>query len=415
MFQSDYRREMDRLNPSRSALERLDNLLEAEAAAKRPRRRLGRRAAIAAALCAALAVTAAAAGPTVWQSLTGQLGPFAPYAAPAQGTASDQGVEVALAGSLSDGHVAKVYFTVTDPAGRLNEHTAVTAQLETADGVLAGGSGCRVLSLDEAAGQLLVEASLEGEDSGDASILTVTRLDPGYRYMKDARFQPPEAARTLESETLADGATVLRAGQTPQTSPDTADFSISSMGFDSQGRFHIRLAMAEGFANRALLAVPYNAEQEQMGSTLDQFAVDGGTDYVIGGITPADVADMESIRVYGAYRGPEEAIQGTWILPVTLEPAEQRTITLNRQVWPYRLDALELSPLSVALTWRRLDGQPGHPGIQVTLRDGTQAGLEVKGGSGNPDYSYDFWLFTEPVELDDISSVTIAGETFPVE
>ena len=34
------------------------------------------------ALCAALAVTAAAAGPTVWQSLTGQLGPFAPYAAP---------------------------------------------------------------------------------------------------------------------------------------------------------------------------------------------------------------------------------------------------------------------------------------------------------------------------------------------
>lgn len=41
MFQSDYRREMDRLAPSRPAMEKLEGLLaEGLAEGKRPRRRL---------------------------------------------------------------------------------------------------------------------------------------------------------------------------------------------------------------------------------------------------------------------------------------------------------------------------------------------------------------------------------------
>ena len=256
MFQSDYRREMDALNPSRPALERLDALLAGGGERARPRRRFGRRAAVALALCAALAVTAVAAGPTLWQTLQVRLGAFAPYAAPAEGAVVESGVEVALAGSLSDGYVARVYFTVTDPAGRLNEHTNVTARLETADGPLAGGAGCHVLSWDAEAGRLLVEANLVGVGSGSAATLTVTGLDPSYRYETGAAFRPPERAQTLETEEAAEGQAVLRAGQTPQASPDTEDFSISSMGFDGEGRFHIRLAMAEGFSNSGLLALP---------------------------------------------------------------------------------------------------------------------------------------------------------------
>ena len=138
--------------------------------------------------------------------------------------------------------------------------------------------------------------------------------------------------------------------------------------------------MAEGFSNSGLLALPYNAAGEQMGSTQDRVDAADGTDYVIGGITPADVADMAYIRVYGVYHGPEEALRDTWTLPVALEPAEERALTLDRQAGPYRLDALEISPLSIALTWRRTDGEVGHPGLQVTLRDGAQAALEAQGG-----------------------------------
>ena len=128
MFQSDYRREMDRLAPSRPAMEKLEGLLAAEPAAGRPRRRLGRRAALALALCGALTATALAAGPSVWEGLTHRLGDFAPYMTAAQGTAAEQGVEVALVGSISDGYVSKVYFTVTDrTGGRFNSHTAISA------------------------------------------------------------------------------------------------------------------------------------------------------------------------------------------------------------------------------------------------------------------------------------------------
>ena len=411
MFQSDYRREMDALNPGPEALERLDALLAGGGERERPRRRFGRRAAVALALCAALGVTALAAGPTLWQALQVRLGPFAPYAAPAEGTAVDQGLEVALAGSISDGYVARVYFTVTDRSGgRLNGHTQISAQLVTEE-ELRGALGCRVLSWDQEAGQLLVEASAVGVGGGSATALEVTAVDPGERYIQEALFQPPALAEPLDTETTAAGDVVLKAGQTPQVSPDTVDFSVSSMGFDGEGRFHIRLEMAEGFDAGWLLALPYNAAGEQMGTTQGKAAVDGGVDFVIGGVTPADGADMACIRVYGAYRGPEAAIEGSWTLPVTPEPAEERTLTLDRQAGPYRLDTLELSPLSAALTWSRTDGGQGHPSLQVTFRDGTQAPLEGKGG----DLGRDYWIFTQPLALEEVASVTIAGETFPVE
>ena len=385
MLKQAYKREMDAISPKAERLEQLYTQLK-EGQTMKKELHLGRRAVAAVAVCAALLVAAVAAGPTVWEAIQARLGAFAPYAAPAAGTAVDQGLEVALAGSLSDGYVAKVYFTVTDPAGRLNEHTQISAQLAMEE-ELGGAMGCRVLSWDQEAGQMLVEASAVGVGSGSAAALEITAVDPGERYIQEALFQPPALAEPLNTETTAAGNVVLKANQTPQASPDTADFSVSSMGFDGEGRFHIRLEMAEGFDAGWLLAMPYNAAGEQMGTTLDEMAVDGGMDFVIGDITPADWADMTCIRVYGAYRGPEAAIKGSWILPVTLEPAEERTLTLDRQAGPYRLDTLELSPLSAALTWEHIDGGQGR----------------------------DYWVFTQPLELEEVASVTIAGETFPVE
>ena len=49
-----------------------------------------------------------------------------------------------------------------------------------------------------------------------------------------------------------------------------------------------------------------------------------------------------------------------------------------------------------------------------TLRDGAQAALEAQGGAPTEGASRDFWVFAQPVELEDIASITIAGETFPI-
>ena len=261
----------------------------------------------------------------MWEGLTHRLGDFAPYMTAAQGTAAEQGVEVALVGSIGDGYVSKVYFTVTDrTGGRFNSHTAISARLDGALSGAAGSLGCQVLEFDQAAGRLLVEAGATGL-SGDAPVtLEVSGIDPGFRRVQEARFRPPASGQALDTETTAEGDVVLKAGQTPQDSPDTADFSISSMGFDGQGRFHIRLTMAEGFTGDGLLAVPYDAGDEQIGSTLERIAVDGGMDCVVGGITPADAA-----AVLSHPQGGRKGVAASMAFRVLLNKAD----TPERAAW----------------------------------------------------------------------------------
>ena len=220
----------------------------------------------------------------------------------------------------------------------------------------------------------------------------------------------------LDTDTTGEGAVVLSPGQTPQTSPDTADFTISSMGFDGQGRFHIRLAMAEGFDAGWLLAVPYDAAGKQMGSTLEQTAVDGGMDYTIGGVAPDDVADMASIRVYGAYRGPEAAIEGEWSLPVELEPAEQRVILVGRTLEDgFYVERIEVSGMNIAVYYR--GGDKSWFVVWATDKNGVRTGVPMGMMSAGAEdgLNLGLWSFETPAALDELASVTLLGETFPLE
>lgn len=415
MFRTEYKREMDALEPSWEAMERLEGLTRGETGGK-PVKRLGRRAAVALALCAALAVTAVAAGPSIWNALREHLGPFGAYLSTAGGTVTGQGVKVELVASLSDGYTAMAYFTATDlKGGRFNDHTRVSARLDGELAGVGGAAGCSVISYDEEKNQLLVQTGLEGIDSGAAVQLKVSGFDPGYHYIRDARFQPPEAALTLADERTAEGNVVLKAGQTPQTSPDTEDVSISSMGFDGEGRFHIRLALAEGCSDDALLAVPYDAAGEQMGHTAAQTVVEGGVDSLIEGIAPEDVADMAYIRVYGPYRGPEQAIEGTWSLPITLEPADQITIPVERTLdGGIYVERVQVSNLSAAVFYR--GGEQEYFSLRVTDTQGRSADVPLSFKSVDEDtsLSYAIWRFETPMELADIASVTFLGETFPL-
>lgn len=421
MFQNDYRREMDGLRPSPAAVERLNRLLEEGVPARRPRR-LGRRAAAALALCAALCVTAVAAGPTLWDALEARLGPYAPFAAEVEGETSGQGLRLELVKAVSDGYTARVYYTLTDETGdRLNGHTHVSGRLEVDGEGLTGSGGSQVVSYDAGSRTLLLEASAKGLDTSRAVSLELTGVDPGERYIQGAYFQPPADARALDTDTTGESTTapspvVLSPGQTPQTSPDTADFTISSMGFDGQGRFHIRLAMAEGFDAGWLLAVPYDAAGKQMGSTLEQTAVDGGMDYTIGGVAPDDVADMASIRVYGAYRGPEAAIEGEWSLPVELEPAEQRVIPVGRTLeGGFYVERIEVSGMNIAVYYR--GGDKDWFVVWATDKSGVRTGVPMGMMSAGAEdgLNLGLWSFETPAALDELASVTLLGETFPLE
>ena len=153
-----------------------------------------------------------------------------------------------------------------------------------------------------------------------------------------------------------------------------------------------------------------------MGSTLEQTAVDGGMDYTIGGVAPDDVADMASIRVYGAYRGPEAAIEGEWSLPVELEPAEQRVILVGRTLEDgFYVERIEVSGMNIAVYYR--GGDKDWFVVWATDKNGVRTGVPMGMMSAGAEdgLNLGLWSFETPAALDELASVTLLGETFPLE
>ena len=421
MWKQEYKQELNAIGPDPEQMARLRWMVEqAKQGLPETREpthyRPGRRAVATVVLCAALAVSALAAGPSLWQTLEAHLGAYAPFAREVEGTATGQGIRLELLSAVSDGYTARVYYTLTDQkGGRFNDHTRVHAWLK---GTTLGGValGSHVVSYDADSGTLLMETSVEGVDTSQPVELEVLEIDPAYYMLWDGRFEPVVPEEPLETETTAEGEVVLKAGQNPQTSPDTDVVSISSMGFDGEGNFHIRLTLAEGYSNDALLAVPYNAAGEQMGTTKAQTAVARGVDSLIEGITQADVADIAFIRVYGPYRGPEETIEGTWTLPVELKAAEQKIIQVGRTlVDGFYVERIEVSGMNIAVFFR--DGDKNWFPVWVTDRAGETAGVPLDYMNFNADtgLSCGIWSYETPIDLKNLTALTLLGETFPLD
>lgn len=414
MYKRELDRELEAVGPDEGQIRRLLGRLEQPAP---PPRRLTRRAAAALAVCAALALTALAAGPTLWELLTGVLGPFAPYAEPLDGTATDQEVRVEVAGALTDGYGARVYYTVTDlTGGRFNDHTQVRAMLE-GEALGAGTGGNRVLSWDGEKGTLLVETRMYGADFSRDAVLELRGFDPSYRYATQIHFQPPQAPRTLETAVTADGETVLLPGQNPQASPDSRDFSISSMGFDPQGLFHIRMTFQEGYTGPGLLALPYDRQGNQMGETLEITEIGSDRDYCIADLTPDDLKNVDHIRAYGEYHGPETPMEGIWRIPLTLEPVECRQIDVDREIGGFPVKRVQMSPLGVTVFYRHGAGDGGlfygDSDVQITNQMGetVELSLQISGQDSKRNGAFSIWACEAPVALESIASITLLGET----
>ena len=272
----------------------------------------------------------------------------------------------------------------------------------------------RLLSVSEDGSTLLAEQGLYGADLSQEVSLTVSDLDPGGRTVRDIRFPAPASAAVLASEETPEGDVVLLPGQTPQASPDTGDFSLSSMGFDETGQFHIRLEFAPGYSDDGLLSVPYDQTGAQMGSIARRTSVEGGIDTAIKGVAPADVGRIGYIRVYGDYRGPEAPLTLSCAMPLTLTPVEQRSVAINRSIQGYMVRQVQLSPLGVTVFYSSTaEGRLfyGSGDVQVTLSEGEPPALELQfsGVTGGGE-AYSIWTFVQPVELDSIAALSILGD-----
>ena len=139
-------------------------------------------------------------------------------------------------------------------------------------------------------------------------------------------------------------------------------------------------------------------------------------DYTIGGGAPDGVADMASIRVYGAYRGPGAAIEGEWSLPVELEPAEQRVILVGRTLEDgFYVERIEVSGMNIAVYYR--GGDKSWFVVWATDKNGVRTGVPMGMMSAGAEdgLNLGLWSFETPAALDELASVTLLGETFPPE
>ena len=409
---TDIRRALEAVGPTPAQLKDLTDKLEAAQEAP-ARRRPGRRAVVALALCAALMVTAVAAGPSMWNILAEYLGPYAPFAQEMEGTASDQGVRLELVSAVSDGYTAQIFYTITDEeGGRFNaDHTTVTASLE---GTNLGGmsTGSRIVSYDADSNTLLMEVSATGIDTSQPLELVVEKIDPSSYMLWDSRFPAAVPEELLETETTEDGDVVLKAEQNPQTSPDTDVVRISSVGFDEEGNFHIRLAFAEGITGM-LLARPCGADGTPL-ANIQAAEVEGGMDCLV--VEDFDPADLAYIQVYGPYRGPEQAIEGEWTLPLEIEAAEQKVVQVDRTLEDgVYVDRVEVSGMNIAVFFQSEDVDWFT--LWITDRSGETIGVPLNYMNrrvNGTDTSCGLWSFETPMDLEDIASVTFLGETFPL-
>ena len=145
--------------------------------------------------------------------------------------------------------------------------------------------------------------------------------------------------------------------------------------------------------------------------------LEDGQDIQVEGITQRNWDQVKRLWLITSYEGPLEAIEGNW--KITLDAAKTAGVATPEGFslalpGGGTLTSAFLSPLGVVAAYTGEKDSLPDDALCVTLADGSQLvwgdiSAWNWGGDG-----YVVWSSTQPVELDDIASITILGETIPV-
>ena len=460
-MREQYRQEMERLAPQQRALEQLCAMVEGETEMKRSGYLSIRAAAVL--VCAALMVTAAAAAavPAVWEGLANRLGVFAPYAQTVEGAAcTGQGIKLQVLSALSDGLETQVYFSVADvEEDRLDQCLSLKGQLVTGTEkgspgapISAGDVGTgnfKLISYDPDTKTALFSAGIfYGDQAGprQEARLTITemstRTGTGYRGISCASV----TGETMETLPAGEGAeiifrpsdvlgrehldaaipsqtVVLAPEQNPVPLEGTQDMWVSSMGFASDGCFHIRLGLAEGVRPEERGFFSVLGVGDETLETYQQTLVEGGMDILYPLLHPEDLELIRGCeaRFYGPYARPGTVIEGVWAVDFPLEYHPSVTLDWSGELAGRQVRQVTLSPLSVTMH----SDDPGgfHAATLYAVRwDGSTVAAAPDTGrylnvseTGEPVWeTFNTWKFEEPVDLEEVTALTLQGETIPV-
>lgn len=473
-MKNEYRREMERITPRPEALERLYQMVEGGTEMK-PQKKPGRRVAVIL-VCAALTVTAAAAAPSVRDALRAYLGAFAPYAQTIDGAVCvDQGIEVQVLSAISDDLEARFYLAVRDAEeDRLNEclqlDGSLTAGESKDDGkvlprsVIGGYSSnyFDLISYDPETRTAIFSTRIlyqnTSRPTGDAELsLTGMNTLQGalYEYVSCAAvtgvtlksLSADETAKVILSpgnvegtgytdDVLPDAQVVLAPGQTPMPIEGTEVVRVSSMGFASDGCFHIRLAFAEGMSPWLVESDGHSMFYADLTTEDDgdlkyyvclERLVEDGVDILFPLVTAEDLEEVQrrQARLYGSYARPGVEIAGDWFTQFQMDYYPSVTLDWTGELAGWQVRQVTVSPLNVAMTCGGSESTGGlntslyavkKDGSTVTAKPGPGRYYNAASVNGEADSwdAYATWRFEEPVEVEDLVSLTLGDAVIPM-
>lgn len=473
MLSEQYKREMELFGPRQEELERLYTLIEGGTDMKR-KKWIGRRAVAAIAVCAALTLTAtAAAAPAVWRSLQEHLGPFAPYAQYIKGAScTDQGIKIQMLSAISDDLEARFYLAVQDVEGdRLNEFLTLSGRLTAGElrnregknpsaQVSSGYPSTRyfdVVSYNPETKTALISATISYDENARPTRearLEIKGLDTrkaaphasapcasvtgavlkSLSVGKDDKvvYKPGDLGGTGYTDAVLPARKVVLApGQTPMPLEGTEDIRISSMGFADDGCFHVRLDFAEGVrpalreSGKSALICRVTGASGPEYDVCQQTLVEGGMDILFPLIKAGDLKSLQSneLRVYGDYFRPGIQLEGDWSVDFDLEYHPSVTLDWTGELGGRQVRQVTLSPLSVVM-FSSSGSSGGFHGdtLYAVKKDGSTVAAEPgTGGYSNvstPEEelwdAFNTWKFEEPIDIEDISFLSLKGTLIPV-
>lgn len=441
MKKRDFKEELDMSMASVKLSEERRRAILSRAQGKHRPKRIGK-VALAAVLAGAVTFGALAAVPSLREILGRALGDFEPASQVITGAQDeDNGIVVRAVSALSDRSYAKIYLEVQDTTGdRLGENT----QLRTAQGTMGWHLelpndgmmvvGQEFLGYDPETKTALLELTAGGgtELERTSAHLTVYGVRGGVRDVNLPLPQEWMTAEELQVET-AEGKNVLMPEQTPHALEGTQDLRVSSMGFGSDGWFHLQVALSENVKldDLALLTtlrgtaggddMAYNQE-----CTETIFTKNGQAyyDIAIRGAAPDQWASVYPDSLYGTFN-TKDAVEGQWELDIALEHQEQVVYQAGTVIGETRVTQVTASTFAITVETENEGSVAfGTREQYATLKDGTHleltsenllmSGWHGQALTGTPAGSIDQWMLAEPIDPAQLESVTLGGVTVPL-
>lgn len=236
-------------------------------------------------------------------------------------------------------------------------------------------------------------------------------------------------------DVLPSSQVVLAPGQTPMSIEGTEDVRISSMGFAGDGCFHIRLEFAEGMApalyefdgTSMLYADLMDGGEDFKYYVCQERLVEDGVDILFPLIKVEDLKEVQGRQalISGYYTRPGVEIEGDWSAQFQMEYYSSITLDWTGGLAGWRIEQVTISPLGVTMSGGKPDSSGGlNTPLCAVKKDGstvsakpstshyTNVGAlceEKEGWTG-----FATWRFEEPVDMEDVVSLTLGDEVIPV-